>query len=96
MMINIEFLVLIAVIVILLLIKNAPLENKNHLLYECEKKRNKKILLRIILFDLVLLILFCFLCKMIAIYEMVFIILNGVLFMIGKVEKMYIDNAEIC
>ena len=82
------FLQSLALVTILLLFLFAPLENKNHPLDEYQLQRNQKIVRILLVLYFLLLSYFCVYQVSIATYGIVFLILNGILFFIGKWEKM--------
>lgn len=74
----------ITFVMMLLLFLFGPLENKNHPLDESQLRRNQKIVRILLLLYFLLLSYFCINQMMVATYEIAFVILNGILFFIGK------------
>ena len=70
----------------------SPIENANHPL--ADDQRNKILVRVIVLLDFTLLIIFCFNQSTLASHEIVFVLLNGVLFLIGKVKKPFSTKNE--
>ena len=80
----------ISLIIILIF---APLINPNNPLNEFQKKRNRIIVYSLIITDLVFFILCCIFNWKIATNEMIFIIFDAILLIIGKMMQ-YINNDE--
>ena len=76
----------IASLFLLIIYIFSPMENENHPLADNQRKRNKIIVRIMVFLDFTLLIIFCFNQSTLASYEVVFVLLNGVLFLIGKIE----------
>lgn len=74
----------ISVIVILVL---APLINKNNPLNEAQRKRNRIILCTLLFIDLVFYILICNYAWTIASNELIFIVMDAVLLLAGKLKQ---------
>lgn len=77
----------VAMVMMLVLFIFSPVENSNHPLADYQKRRNKIIVRSIILLDFMLLIIFSMNRMTVASHEIIFVILNGVLFLIGKFEN---------
>ena len=82
----------IASLFLLIIYIFSPVENENHPLADNQRKRNKIIVRVMVLLDFTLLIIFCFNQSTLASYEVVFVLLNGVLFLIGKVEPLFLTK----
>ena len=82
----------IASLFLLIIYIFSPVENENHPLADDQRKRNKIIVRVMVLLDFTLLIIFCFNQSTLASYEVVFVLLNGVLFLIGKVEPLFLTK----
>ena len=74
----------------LLMFLYSPIENINHPLDEARNKRNRIIARVIVLIDFALLIVFYINRMAITSYEIIFILLNGITFFLGKIEN-YIE-----
>ena len=86
------FTLIISVIIILIF---APLVNVNNPLNEFQRKRNRIIVLFLILLDLGLFILFSRFSIAMATNEMIFIIFDAILLIIGKIAQyMYSDENQ--
>lgn len=81
------FLQSITFVIMLLLFLFAPLENKNHPLDESQLQRNQKIVRILLVLYFLLLSYFSINQMLVATYEIAFVILNGILFFIGKWEQ---------
>ena len=88
---NNVIMVLITVTVMLAMFLYSPIENINHPLGEARKRRNRIIARVIVLIDFTLLIVFYINRMAITTYEIIFILLNGVTFFLGKIEN-YIET----
>ncbi len=84
------FTLIISVIIILIF---SPLVNVSNPLNETRQKRNRIIVLFLILLDLGLFVMFSNFSMTMATNEMIFIILNSILLIIGKMAQ-YISNDE--
>ena len=74
----------LAVVMIAILFLFSPIENENHPLDKHHKQRNKRITRVLTVIDLILLIVFCMNGTRVATYESIFIVMNGILLLIGK------------
>ena len=81
------FLQSITFVIMLLLFLFAPLENKNHPLDESQLQRNQKIVRILLVLYFLLLSYFSINQMLVATYEIAFVILNGILFFIGKWDQ---------
>ena len=74
----------------------SPIENVNHPLAEMQRRRNKMIVRIIILSDVALFVVLYINGTIIASYEIIFILLNGITFFLGKLEnyKQYLNHVE--
>lgn len=81
------------IIAVLVTLFFAPLINKNNLLNKSQKKRNRIIVYLLLIADLVFFILCCKFNWTIATNELIFIVMNAVLLVIGKL-KLYISINE--
>ena len=77
----------IAMVMMIVLFVFSPVENRNHPLADYQKRRNKIIVRLMILVNFTLFIVFSMNGMIIASYEIVFVVLNGVLFLMGKTEN---------
>ena len=84
----------ITILILLIIYIFAPIENDNHPLNEGQKNRNKRIARIMVFIDFTLLLIFCFKGIKLASYEIVFVILNGLLFLISKLENLF-KNSKI-
>lgn len=84
---NNAIMIFITAILMLLMFLYSPIENINHLLDEARNKRNRIISRVIVLIDFTLLIVFYINGMAITSYEIIFIMLNGVTFFLGKIEN---------
>ena len=78
------FLQSITFVIMLLLFLFAPLEHKSHPLDESQLQRNQKIVRILLVLYFLLLSYFSINQMLVATYEIAFVILNGILFFIGK------------
>lgn len=88
---NNEIIVFITALLMLLMFLYSPIENINHPLEKARKRKNKIIARVIVLIDFTLLIVFYINGMAITSYEVIFILLNGVTFSLGKIEN-YIER----
>ncbi len=88
---NNEIIVFITALLMLLMFLYSPIENINHPLEKARKRKNKIIARVIVLIDFTLLIVFYISGMAITSYEIIFILLNGVTFSLGKIEN-YIER----
>ena len=79
--------IFITAILMLLMFLYSPIENINHPLDKVRKKRNRIIARVIVLIDFALLIVFYINKMAITTYEIIFVLLNGVTFFLGKIEN---------
>lgn len=84
---NNEIIVFITALLMLLMFLYSPIENINHPLEKARKRKNKIIARVIVLIDFTLLIVFYINGMAITSYEIIFILLNGVTFSLGKIEN---------
>ena len=89
---NNAIMVFVTALLMLLVFLYSPIENINHPLDETRKRRNRIIARVIVLIDFTLLIVFYINGMAITPYEIIFIILNGVVFFIGKIENYRISH----
>ena len=88
---NNEIIVFITALLMFLMFLYSPIENINHPLEKARKRKNKIIARVIVLIDFTLLIVFYINEMAITSYEIIFILLNGVTFSLGKIEN-YIER----
>lgn len=86
----------VAIIMMFVIFLCSPIENVNHPLAEMQRRRNKMIVRIIILSDVALFVVLYINGTIIASYEIIFILLNGITFFLGKLEnyKQYLNHVE--
>lgn len=89
---NNAIMVFVTALLMLLMFLYSPIENINHPLDKTRKRRNRIIARVIVLIDFTLLIVFYINGMAIAPYEIIFILLNGVVFFLGKIENYRISH----
>lgn len=82
-----KYVMIATLIVMIIMFISSPIENRNHPINKFQKKRNSFIMKVVILADFTLLYVFYVNELMITSYEVVFVLMNALLFFLGKVEK---------
>lgn len=86
---------IVSIIILIIIALFSPVLNENHPMSAKGISTNKKIIRIVNFIDIILLLIFFANKIIIASYEMIFIMFNGILFMIGKIENYVKANKKV-